>query len=80
MSSIKGVTKCGILLVSLEGDSAAAILKHLDDSVVEEITREIAHLDMIENDQRGAVIEEFYNLAMARQYLKQGGIPYARIL
>ncbi len=80
MSSIKGVTKCGILLVSLEGDSAAAILKHLDDSVVEEITREIAHLDLIDNDQRGAVIEEFYNLAMARQYLTHGGIPYARAL
>ena len=79
-AGIKGLTKAAILLVSLEADSAAALLRNLDDAIVEEITREIARLDLIENEHRSAVIEEFYNLAMARQYLKQGGIPYAKAL
>ncbi len=77
---LKGVTKAAILLVSLGGDSAAAILRHLDSEVVEEITREIAQLDLVGQERRGQVVEEFYNLALARQYLKQGGIPYARSL
>ena len=77
---IKGLTKAAILLVSLGGDSAAAILRHLDSEVVEEITRAIAQLDLVEQERRGQVVEEFYNLALARQYLKQGGIPYARSL
>lgn len=77
---IKGLRKAAILLVSLEADSATALLRNLDDTIVEEITREVARLDLIDNEHRSAVIEEFYNLAMARQYLKQGGIPYARAL
>lgn len=67
-------------MVSLGGEPASAILRHLDSDMVEEITREIAQLDLIDAQQRGKVIEEFYNLALARQYLKQGGLPYARTL
>ena len=77
---VKGVTKAAILLLSLNNDSAAAVLQHLEEEVVEEITREIAQLDLIEPQQRGNVIEEFYNLALARQYLKQGGMVHARQL
>lgn len=79
-SSVSGLTKTAILLLSLEGESAAALLRHLDGDLVEEITREIAHLDLIDNSARGKIIEEFYNLALARQYLKQGGLPYAKSL
>jgi len=39
-TSIKGLTKAAILLLNLEGDVAAQVLKHLDEQVVEEITRE----------------------------------------
>jgi flagellar motor switch protein FliG len=80
LAAVKGATKAAILMVSLGGEPAAAILRHLDADLVEEITREIAQLDLIDAHQRGKVIEEFYNLALARQYLKQGGLPYARTL
>ncbi len=79
-ASVKGVTKAAILLVGLDRDSGAEVLKHLDSDIVEDITREIAQLDLVDPVQRGKIIEEFYNLALARQYMKQGGIPYARAL
>ncbi len=79
-AALKGITKAAILLLSLEGESSAEVLRHLDQDIVEEITREIAQLDLVSEEQRGCVIEEFYNLALARQYLKAGGIPYARML
>ncbi|UCC28931.1 MAG: flagellar motor switch protein FliG [Phycisphaerales bacterium] len=79
-SSLRGITKAAILLVSLDKDSSAGVLRELDDELVEEITREIAKLDLVDPERRGRVIDEFYNLALARQYLKQGGIPYAKEL
>jgi len=77
---IKGVTKAAIMLIALEAEASAEVLRHLDGDLVEELTREIAHLDLVKEEERGLVIEEFYNMALARQYLKQGGVPYARAL
>ena len=79
-SGLKGLTKAAILLLSLEADVSAAVLRQLDQDTVEEITREIAHLDRVDTVVRGHVIEEFYNLALASHYLKSGGIMYARAL
>ncbi len=78
--AIRGITKAAVLLVSLEADVSAGILKNLDQDTVEEITREIAHLDRVDESLRGEVIEEFYNLALASQYVKSGGISYAKAL
>ena len=77
-ASIKGLTKAAILLIALDRDCSAAILRNLDQDTVEELTREIAQLDLIDPAQRGHVVEEFYNLALARQYVKSGGVAYAR--
>ena len=77
---MNGVTKAAILLMSLKPDTSARILKILDDNLVEEITREIAQLDLIDENTRSRVIEDFYNLAMARRYVEVGGIAYARTL
>ncbi len=78
--AIKGVTKAAILLVSTEGDCSAEVLRHLDMELVEDITREIAKLDLIDTEARGEVIEEFYSMALARQYAKHGGIAHAKTL
>ncbi len=78
--SMKGVTRAAVLLLSLESKNSAAVLRHLDQDTVENITREIARLDMVEPNARASVIEEFYNLAIAQQYVKQGGVQYARTL
>ncbi len=80
LGSLKGVTKAAVLLVSLDRDTSAALLQRLSQEHVEELTREIAHLDLVDVELRGKVVEEFYNLALARQYLKAGGVAYARAL
>lgn len=78
--SLTGITKAAVLLLSLEGDVSAAVLRQLDQGTVEEITRAIAHLDSVGPGDRGLVMEEFYNLALASQYMKVGGIVQARSL
>lgn len=79
-SSMKGLTKAAILLLSMEPDCSASIMRQLDPDTIEEVSREIAQLDIVSPEDRGKVIEEFYNLALANQYVKQGGISYAKSL
>ena len=77
---LKGSVKAAILLLSLSRESAAAVLSSLGEEMVEELTREIAQIDLVDVALRGRVVEEFYNLALARQYVQQGGILYAKAL
>ncbi|UCG17819.1 MAG: flagellar motor switch protein FliG [Phycisphaerales bacterium] len=77
---IAGATKAAILLLALDPESAAAVLTHLDEDTVEVITREIASLDMVDQEQRGRIIEEFYHTALARKYAETGGMGYAKML
>lgn len=77
-SSIKGLRKAAILLVTLGHDAASKLLAELEPDVVELLTREVAMIDYIDNPTRASVLEEFYNLALATQYMDQGGVSYAR--
>ena len=79
-AGLKGITKAAILLLNLDEDVSAAVLRHLNEDIIEEITREIAHLDLVGQEERGKVVEEFYNIALARTHVKQGGLAYAKVL
>lgn len=79
-SKLSGMTKAAILLLNLPEAISAHVLRNLDRDLVEDITREIASLDLVDSSQQGEVIEEFYNIALARTYAKQGGVGYARQL
>lgn len=75
---LSGRKKAAILLVTLGPDISANIFKHLSDDLIEELTLEIANLQKIEPGLKDDVIEEFYQLALAQDYLNRGGIDYAR--
>lgn len=57
---------------------SAEILKQLDADEVEELGREVARISVIAAEQSEAVLEEFYEKAVARDYVVKGGIDYAR--
>lgn len=78
--TLKGTAKAAVLLLALDHEIAAKVLGLLDQETIEDITREIALLDLVDEGVRGAVVEEFYNLALARQHVEQGGILYAKSL
>jgi len=78
--ALKGTTKAAILLLAMSDESAARVLTLLPADVVEEVTRKIASLDLVDQATRGKVIDEFYHLALARQYAETGGLGYAKVL
>jgi flagellar motor switch protein FliG len=79
-SDLPGVRKAAVLLVSLNQDQAAEILKRLPLEAAEEIGREIASLDQVKSDARRDVFGEFYGLALANAYVAEGGLEYAKTL
>lgn len=75
-----GARKAAILLVMLGEDAASQIYRHLPAPEVERITQEIARLTSVDSTTALAVLEEFERLAMAGDYLAQGGAEYANKL
>jgi flagellar motor switch protein FliG len=77
---LNGVKKAAVLLLSLEQDEAAEILRRLPAEAVEEVSREIASMREVPVTTRADVFGEFYNLALANSYLTEGGLEYAKSL
>lgn len=77
---LDGLTKAAILLMTLETAVASQLLKQLAPEAVEEVTRELAGLGRVPGPLRSAVVQEFYSLSVASQYVNEGGLDYARVL
>ncbi|MBF0431304.1 MAG: flagellar motor switch protein FliG [Fibrobacteria bacterium] len=75
---ISGRKKAAIVLVALGTEASAQILKHLDDGEVEAITTEISTIEGVTPVMREAVLEEFHQMALAQQFISQGGVDYAQ--
>lgn len=79
-TQLNGLRKAAILLLALGTETASMILKEMDTTVVEAVTRELASLGTVSRKVRDAVVEEFYHLAMAQTWATEGGLDYAQTL
>jgi flagellar motor switch protein FliG len=70
--------KAAILLVALGPDSAGRILESLSQEEVEGLTLEIARMGKVTSDTREVIVEEFYNLCVAQEFIAEGGVEAAR--
>ena len=77
---IRGIQKAAILLISLGPERSAGIFKHLKEEEIEELTLEIANTRSITPQVKEDVINEFYEICLAQQYIAEGGIGYAKEL
>jgi len=79
-SDMTGVQKAAILLITLGPEKSSEIFKHLKADEIEELTLEIANTRSVPPDVKEAVINEFYQVCLAQQYIAEGGIGYAKEL
>lgn len=77
---ITGLQKAAILLIALGPERSALIFKHLKEEEIEELTLEIANTRSVTPQLKEEVIEEFYQVCLAQQYIAEGGIGYAKEL
>ena len=75
---LSGKQKAAILLISLGPDVSASIYKHLSEEEIEKLTLEISGVKKVDITAKEEVIEEFHQIALAQDYITQGGIGYAK--
>ena len=80
LKSYNGIQKAAILLISLGPEKSSQIFQHLKEEEIEELTLEIANTRSVTAQVKEAVIEEFYGVCLAQQYIAEGGINYAKEL
>ena len=77
---ISGIQKAAILLIALGPEKSALVFKHLKEEEIEELTLEIANTRSITPQIKDNVINEFYEICLAQQFIAEGGIGYAKEL
>jgi flagellar motor switch protein FliG len=75
---LSGKQKAAILLISLGPDVSASVYKHLSEEEIEKLTLEISNVRQVEAQEKEAILEEFHQIALAQDYISQGGIAYAK--
>jgi len=73
-----GLRKAAILMVMIGDEASGSILRELDEEEVQEISKEIARVQTLTPEEAEGVLEEFYQMTVARDYMVKGGLDYAR--
>src|SRR5581483_12205407 len=76
--TLPGIRKAAILMIVLGDQVTAEILRQMDEEEVQAIGHEVARITSISNDQAETILEEFYQMSMAHEYVLKGGIDYAK--
>jgi flagellar motor switch protein FliG len=69
-----------VLLACLGPQAAGRVLAKMNEDEVEQVTLDLSSLGTVDPELRIRVMEEFYQMAVAKRYVAQGGIDYAREL
>ena len=75
---IPGLHKAAILMIMIGDEASSAILRQLDEDEIQTISREIARIQSLTSEEAEGALEEFYQMAVAHDYVIKGGIDYAR--
>ena len=78
-AELTGYSEAAVLLITLDPEKSASF-KHLKEEEIEELTLEIANTRSISPQEKEDVLNEFYQVCLAQQYIAEGGIGYAKEL
>ena len=79
-NELSGIEKAAILLISLGPEKSVNVFKHLKEDEIEQLTLEIANTRSVSASKKEEVLDEFYEVCLAQQYIAEGGISYAKQL
>lgn len=80
IEKLDGIVKSAVLLLMLDSEAAGKILRELPTETVEEVTRALASLGDVPRKLGEDIVSEFYRVAMAEGWVREGGLDYARSL
>lgn len=74
---LTGLQKAAVLLIALGPEKSAVVFKHLKEDEIETLTLEIANTRTVSTAIKDKVLDEFYEVCLAQQYIAEGGVGYA---
>ena len=78
-NEIGGLQKAAVLLIALVRPyKSSKVFKYLKEEEIEDLTLEIANTRSVTPQLKEDVINEFYEVCLAQQYIAEGGIDYAK--
>jgi flagellar motor switch protein FliG len=72
--------KAAVILMVLGPELSGKIVRHIEEEQIEQLSLELARLDKVTPEQREHIINEFYELALAQDFIAEGGVEHARRL
>ncbi|MDM5198867.1 flagellar motor switch protein FliG [Fictibacillus enclensis] len=78
VKELSGKEKAAMLMISMGPDAAAQIYKHLHEDEIERLTLQISQIRKVDAEVKEVILEQFHHLALAQNYISQGGIGYAK--
>lgn len=76
--ALTGRQKAAILLISLGPDVSAQVYKHLTEEEIEKLSLEISSVKKVETNLKEDILDQFHQIALAQDYISQGGVGYAK--
>lgn len=78
ISNYTAIQKAAIALISFGSEVSALVLKGMSDNDVERLTVEIANMRDVSPELQESVVKECHDIFIAREYISQGGVDFAR--
>jgi flagellar motor switch protein FliG len=75
---LTGLKKAAVLLITMGEAASSNVLKHFNEDEVHVLGREVARMHNLSNESSERVLEEFYQMSVAHDYVLKGGVEYAR--
>jgi len=77
---LNGIQKVAVLLVALGPEVSVEVFKQLTEPEIDHLTMEIANVRQLKSSQTERVLNEFYEMILAEDYLSEGGLDYAKVI
>lgn len=75
-----GRRKAAILLACLGPENASRVMASLTEEEIDQMTLDLSSLGTVDTEVKAAVLDEFYEMAVAKRFVASGGIDYAKDL
>jgi flagellar motor switch protein FliG len=76
--ALTGHRKAAMLLILLGETVGAEMVKQLSEAEVQTVAREVARLEFISSEQSEALLEEFFQMSVAQDFVVRGGMDFSR--
>jgi flagellar motor switch protein FliG len=75
--ALSGVEKAAVLMIAVGTEGSASVMQNLSEDEIESITREIVRLRNVEPESIQEIVDEFYHMMRAQEFIAAGGMAFA---